>query len=239
MASPSKPPVPRTSSAIAPAERRKVAVLISGRGSNMTALIEAARAADFPARIVLVLANRADAGGLERARAEGIPTAVVPHRGHKDRETFDRLMNAEIERSGAEIVCLAGFMRLLSAWFCRQWHGRLINIHPALLPSFKGLDTHERAIAAGVKIHGATVHFVVPEMDEGPIIAQAAVPVLPDDDAETLGARVLRQEHRIYPLALRLVATGAVQMAEGRAVSTVGGASSAALVSPNPDEAGQ
>ncbi len=198
----------------------------------MTALIEAAKAPGFPAEIVLVVSNKADAAGLERARAEGIATAVVPHRGHRDRESFDRAMSAEIEAAGATIVCLAGFMRLLSPWFCRHWQGRLINIHPALLPSFKGLDTHARALAAGVRIHGASVHFVIPEMDEGPIIAQAAVPVLDTDDEATLAARVLRQEHRLYPLALRLVASGAVTMAEGRAVSTLGGEDAAALVSP-------
>ena len=198
----------------------------------MTALIEAAKAPGFPAEIVLVVSNKADAAGLERARTEGIATAVVPHRGHRDRESFDRAMSAEIEAAGATIVCLAGFMRLLSPWFCRHWQGRLINIHPALLPSFKGLDTHARALAAGVRIHGASVHFVIPEMDEGPIIAQAAVPVLDTDDEATLAARVLRQEHRLYPLALDLVARGAVTMAEGRAVSTLGGEDAAALVSP-------
>lgn len=210
-----------------------MAVLISGRGSNMSALIEAARAPDFPARIVLVLANKADAGGLERARAEGIATAVLSHRGHKDREAYDRLMHAEIEASGAEIVCLAGFMRLLSPWFCRQWEGRLINIHPALLPSFKGLDTHRRAIEAGVKLHGATVHFVVPEMDEGPIILQAAVPVLDSDTEEALAARVLAQEHRLYPLALRYVAEGRVRIADNRTFCTGEARQSPALISPD------
>lgn len=198
----------------------------------MTALIEAAKAADFPAEIVLVLSNNAEAAGLQRAEAEGIATAVLPHKAFKGREAFDRAMTERIEASGATLVCLAGFMRLLSPWFCAHWMGRLINIHPALLPSFKGLDTHARALEAGVKLHGATVHFVIPEMDEGPIIAQAAVPVLDSDDEAALAARVLRQEHRLYPLALRLVATGAVRMADGKVISTLGGDGSASLVAP-------
>lgn len=199
----------------------------------MTALIEAAKAADFPAQIVLVLSNKADAAGLARAAAEGIATKAISHRAYPDRASFDRAMTAEIEASGADIVCLAGFMRLLSAEFCTRWQGRLINVHPALLPSFKGLDTHQRALDAGVKIHGATVHFVVPEMDEGPIIAQAAVPVLDGDDEAALSARVLGQEHRIYPLALRLVASGAVSMVDGKAVSALSQPGSQALVSPD------
>lgn len=199
----------------------------------MSALIEATKKADYPAEIVLVLSNKASAAGLERAAGEGIATAAIAHRDFADREAFDRAMSARIEASGAEVVCLAGFMRLLSPWFCQHWAGRLINIHPALLPSFKGLDTHQRALDAGVKIHGATVHFVVPEMDEGPIIAQAAVPVLADDDEERLAARVLAQEHRIYPLGLRLVATGAVRMDNGRACADPGGNPAAALVSPD------
>jgi phosphoribosylglycinamide formyltransferase-1 len=189
--------------------RKRTAILISGRGSNMTALIEAAKDKSFPAEIVLVVSNVPEARGLQRAAAEGIATEVVDHtRFPKDREGFERALQEVLERHGIEIVCLAGFMRLLTAWFVSRWSGRLINIHPALLPAFKGLDTHARAIAAGAKEHGATVHFVVPEMDSGPVIVQAAVPVLPDDTEDALARRVLAVEHRIYPQALALVATG-------------------------------
>src|SRR5215831_17324187 len=189
--------------------RKRVAILISGRGSNMAALIEAAKAADYPAEIALVISNRPDAAGLARARAEGISTAVIDHtRYGKDREAFDRALHAELEAHRIELVCLAGFMRLLSPWLVERWHGRMINIHPALLPAFKGLDTHRRALAAGVRLHGCTVHYVTPGMDEGPIIAQAAVPVLPGDTAESLAARVLAAEHRLYPAALARVARG-------------------------------
>ncbi len=193
--------------------RKRVAILISGRGSNMAALIEAAKATDFPAEIVLVLSNRPNAAGLERARAAGIATAVVDHTAFgKDRAAFDNALQAELEARHIELICLAGFMRLLTDGFVDAWRGRMINVHPALLPSFKGLDTHQRALETGVKIHGATVHFVVPEMDSGPIIAQGAVAVHDDDNAATLAARVLGVEHRIYPLALRLVAQGLVQI---------------------------
>jgi phosphoribosylglycinamide formyltransferase-1 len=197
--------------------RRRVAILISGRGSNMAALIAAAQAADFPAEIALVLANRPDAKGLGAARDARLTTAIVDHtRFGKDREAFERALQAELDAQAIDIVCLAGFMRLLTPWFVSRWDGRLINIHPALLPAFKGLDTHERARAAGVRIHGATVHFVVPEMDSGPVIAQGALAVRDDDTAETLAARVLAIEHTIYPLALRLVAEGRVTVADGR-----------------------
>jgi phosphoribosylglycinamide formyltransferase-1 len=189
--------------------RRRVAILISGRGSNMEALIEAAKDPAYPATIELVISNDPTAEGLQRAAATGVRTAVVDHRKFgKDREAFERALQAELEAHRIEIVCLAGFMRLLTPRFVRQWDGRLINIHPALLPAFKGLDTHSRALAAGAKEHGATVHFVVPEMDSGPIIIQAAVPVLSGDTEATLAARVLEAEHRIYPEALRLVAEG-------------------------------
>jgi phosphoribosylglycinamide formyltransferase 1 len=189
--------------------RKRVAVLISGRGSNMVSLIEAAKAQDYPAEITLVVSNRPDAAGLAHARTAGIATEVVDHtRFGKDREAFERALQAVLEQNRIELVCLAGFMRLLTPWFVERWPGRMLNIHPALLPEFKGLHTHERAIAAGVKAHGATVHFVVPEMDSGPIIAQAEVPVLADDTPETLAARVLALEHRIYPEALRRVAEG-------------------------------
>jgi phosphoribosylglycinamide formyltransferase-1 len=197
--------------------RRRVAILISGRGSNMAALIAAAQTQDYPAEIALVLSNRPDAKGLATAREAGLATAVVDHtRFGKDREAFERAIQDELEAARIDILCLAGFLRLLTPWFVSRWDGRMINIHPALLPAFKGLDTHERAIAAGVKIHGATVHFVVPEMDSGPVIAQGALGVRDDDTAETLAARVLAIEHQIYPLALRLVAEGRVRIENGR-----------------------
>jgi phosphoribosylglycinamide formyltransferase 1 len=189
--------------------RKRVAILISGRGSNMVALIEAAKDPAYPAEVVLVVSNDPAAQGLHRAAASGIKTAVVDHRTFgKDRESFERALHTELQQHGIELVCLAGFMRLLTPWFVRQWEGRLINIHPALLPAFKGLDTHARAIAAGAREHGATVHFVVPEMDSGPIILQGKLAVAADDTEATLAARVLAVEHRIYPEALRLVAEG-------------------------------
>jgi phosphoribosylglycinamide formyltransferase-1 len=189
--------------------RKRVAVLISGRGSNMAALIEAAKDKDYPAEISLVLANVPDAGGLAIARAENISTAVVDHaRFGKDRAAFERALQDVLVQHRIEIVCLAGFMRLLTPWFVGQWQGRMLNIHPALLPDFKGLDTHKRALAAGAKVHGATVHFVVPDMDAGPIVLQEEVAVREDDTEETLAARVLAAEHRIYPLALKLLAEG-------------------------------
>jgi phosphoribosylglycinamide formyltransferase-1 len=197
--------------------RKRVAVLISGRGSNMASLIDAARDPAYPAEIALVLSNRPDAAGLARARAENIATAIVDHTLFgKDRGGFERAVQAALEQHRIDIVCLAGFMRLLTPWFVRQWEGRMINIHPALLPDFKGLNTHERALAAGVKEHGATVHFVVPEMDAGPIILQGKVDVRDSDTAETLAARVLAAEHRIYPQALRLVAEERVRVIEGQ-----------------------
>jgi phosphoribosylglycinamide formyltransferase-1 len=197
--------------------RKRVAVLISGRGSNMAALIEAAKDKNYPAEIALVVSNKADAGGLNTARAAGIATEVVDHTKYgKDRATFERALQAALKQHRIEIVCLAGFMRLLTPWFVGQWQNRLLNIHPALLPAFKGLDTHKRALEAGVKMHGATVHFVVPEMDSGPIIAQGAVAVQPDDTEEKLAARVLGVEHRIYPLALKLVAEDRVRVENGR-----------------------
>jgi phosphoribosylglycinamide formyltransferase-1 len=194
--------------------KKRVAILISGRGSNMAALIEAAQAPDYPAEIALALSNVADAAGLARARAAGIATEVVEHKSFgKDRAAFDRAVHAALERHRIDIVCLAGFMRLLTPWFVERWNGRMINIHPSLLPAFKGLDTHARALAAGAKQHGATVHYVAPELDSGPIIAQESVAIEPGDTAETLAARVLAVEHRIYPLALRRVAEGRVKLA--------------------------
>lgn len=193
--------------------RKRVAVLISGRGSNMVALIEAAKDTAFPAEIVRVISNDPSAQGLQRAAAAGIRTSVVDHRNFgKDREAFERALQAELEAHGTELVCLAGFMRLLTPWFVTRWTNRLINIHPALLPALKGLHTHARALEEGRQWHGATVHFVVPEMDAGPIIRQARVPVLPDDTEDKLAARVLEVEHRIYPEALRLVSEDRVKV---------------------------
>ena len=198
-------------------DRKRVAVLISGRGSNMAALIEAAKDKTYPAEIVLVASNRPDAGGLATANAAGIATTVVDHAAYgKDRAAFERALQDVLLQHRIEIVCLAGFMRLLTDGFVHQWHERMINIHPALLPAFKGLDTHKRALEARAKVHGATVHFVVPEMDSGPIIVQGAVAVRADDSEATLSARVLAVEHRIYPLALRLVAEGRVRVVNGR-----------------------
>lgn len=190
--------------------RKRVAILISGRGSNMTALIEAASEADFPAAIALVISNRPDAKGLELARARGIATAVVDHRAYASREAFDAALAAKLADAHIELVCLAGFLRMLTAGFVEAWRGRMLNIHPSLLPEFKGLDAHARALAANAKIHGCTVHFVVPELDSGPIVLQARVPVVEGDDADSLSERVLAAEHRIYPAALKLVAEGKV-----------------------------
>lgn len=193
--------------------KKRVAILISGRGSNMMALVEAAAALDFPAEIALVLSNRPDASGLAWASSRGIPVATVDHKAFgKDREAFERAMQAVLAENAIDLVCLAGFMRVLTSWFVSQWQERMLNIHPALLPSYRGLHTHERALADGVKVHGCTVHFVVPEMDAGPIIEQACVRVEDSDDADALAARVLKEEHRIYPRALALVAGGKVRI---------------------------
>jgi len=197
--------------------RVRTAVLISGRGSNMRALVDAARSPDFPADIVGVISNKVGAAGLEFARSAGIETAVHLLRNYPDRTEADAAMTATLEKWNVEIVCLAGFMRILSDRFTTRWAGRLINVHPSLLPAFRGLDTHRRALEAGMREHGCSVHFVVPELDAGPVIAQAHVPVRPDDDAEILAARVLEQEHKIYPLALREVARGRVRLVQNRA----------------------
>jgi phosphoribosylglycinamide formyltransferase 1 len=213
--------------------RKRVAVLISGRGSNMAALISAARAPSWPAEIALVLANRAEAAGLAHAEAAGIATAVVEHRRYgEDREAFERAIDRELAAAGIDLVCLAGFMRLFTPWLPGRWAGRMLNIHPALLPAFKGVDTHARALATGVRIHGASVHFVVPEMDSGPIVAQAAVPVHPDDTADTLAARVLAAEHRLYPLAVKLVAGDRVRIVDGRCEIAGAAAAQGALLVP-------
>jgi len=197
----------------------KVGVLISGRGSNLKALIEACADPAFPAAIALVISNKADAGGLEHARAAGIPCKVISHRDYPTREAFDAGLDRALREAGVELVCNAGFMRILSDGFVAAWHDRQLNIHPSLLPSFKGLHVHERVLEAGVRITGATVHFVRPAMDEGPIVAQAAVPVLPGDTPDSLAARVLEAEHRLYPLALRLVAEGRARVADERVTS--------------------
>ncbi len=212
----------------------KVGVLISGRGSNLAALIEAARAADYPAEIACVVSNRADAPGLGIAAAAGIPTAIVSHRDHPDRETFDRAVSGELERHGSGLVVLAGFMRIFSPWFPAWWANRLINIHPSLLPAFKGMHVQQQALDAGVRLSGCTAHLVIPDLDSGPIIAQAAVPVLAGDTEETLSARILRQEHRLYPLVVRWFAEGRVNIA-GNKVTVEGVACDATLLfSPQP-----
>jgi phosphoribosylglycinamide formyltransferase-1 len=194
-----------------------VGVLISGRGSNMEALAEACAADDFPAEVRLVLSNRPDASGLEKAASFGIPTAVIDHREFQDKAAFEGAVIAELERQGVELICLAGFMRVLSAAFVERFPMRILNIHPSLLPSFAGLHVQQQAIDHGVRYSGCTVHFVVPEVDAGPIIVQAVVPIEPDDTAETLAARILEQEHRIYPEAVRLFAEGRLRI-EGRRV---------------------
>jgi phosphoribosylglycinamide formyltransferase-1 len=190
----------------------KVGVLISGRGSNLQALIEACRDPATAAEIVLVLSNKANAGGLARAAAAGVATAVIDHKAYPDRAGFDAELDRRLKSAGVELVCLAGFMRILTDGFIAAWRDRMINIHPSLLPAYRGLDTHARALADGVKLAGCTVHYVRPELDTGPIIVQAAVPVASDDTPESLAARVLAAEHRAYPLALRLVANGRVKV---------------------------
>jgi phosphoribosylglycinamide formyltransferase-1 len=198
--------------------RKRVAILISGRGSNMAALIDAARAPDYPAEIVLVIASRPDAAGIAIAAKAGVPTIIVDAKAHPNRLAFEAALDTELAKANVEIICLAGFMRLLSPEFVRRWRDRLVNIHPSLLPAFPGLDTHARAIAAGVAEHGCTVHFVREGVDDGPIIAQAVVPILPSDTPDTLAARVLVEEHRLYPTALALVASGRVRV-DGDAVT--------------------
>lgn len=196
--------------------RLRLGVLISGRGSNLQALIDAAQDPSFPAAVALVISNKADAPGLERARAAGIPAIVLKPRDYADKPAHEAAMTEALDAAGIGLVCLAGYMRLLSPWFVARWHDRLINIHPSLLPAFPGLDTHAKAIATGVRFHGCTVHFVRVEMDEGPILVQAAVPVADDDTPDSLAARVLVQEHRAYPLAVRLIAEGRVSVCGNR-----------------------
>jgi phosphoribosylglycinamide formyltransferase-1 len=213
--------------------KRRVAILISGRGSNMAALIEAAAAADFPAEIVLVISNRADAGGLERASASGVATRIIESKPFgKDRAAFEAVLQAALDQHRIDLICLGGFMRLFTADFVQRWYGRMLNIHPSLLPSFPGLEPQAQALRAGVKISGATVHFVIPETDAGPILMQGAVEVRDDDTPGTLAERILTIEHRIYPAALRLVAAGRIRI-DGDTCKTAGGAGSgASLVSP-------
>jgi len=193
-------------------QRKRVGVLISGRGSNMQALVEAARDPSYPAEIVHVVSNKPDALGLSYATAQGISTYVLSHRSHASREDFDTALNAHLQSQALDLICCAGFMRIMTPVLITPWLGKIMNIHPSLLPAYKGLHTYERALADGVKAHGATVHFVTPELDGGPIIAQAAVPVLPDDTPETLAARVLKVEHPLYAKALALVASGTIHM---------------------------
>ncbi len=219
--------------------RQRVAVLISGRGSNMEALIAAARAPDYPATIALVLSNKPGAAGLALAAAAGVPTAVVESRAFRgDRPGFEAAMEAEFARHDITLLVSAGFMRILTAGFVRRWTGRMINIHPALLPAFPGLDTHARALAAGVRVHGCTVHLVTEGVDEGPILIQAAVPVLPMDTEQTLAARVLAEEHRILPAALAWLAAGRVRVEGARASVPGAAAPEGALRNPLPEAPG-
>lgn len=198
--------------------RLKLGVLISGRGSNLQALIDAAADPDYPAEIGLVISNKADAGGLERAKQAGIATMVVLRRDYESRDDFDAAINEVFRQSDIDLVCLAGFLWLLGDDFVNGWRDRLINIHPSLLPAFRGLNVQAQAVDTGVRFSGASVHFVRPELDAGPIIVQAVVPVLPDDDADSLSARILEQEHKIYPAAVRWIAEGRVRVS-GEVVS--------------------
>ncbi|WP_301102426.1 phosphoribosylglycinamide formyltransferase [Propionivibrio sp.] len=211
---------------------KSIVILISGRGSNMESLLAAVAAGSLPVRVAAVLANRADAKGLETAAAAGVVTRVVEHRSFASRDAFDAALAEAIDAFSPDLVVLAGFMRILSDGFVRHFAGRLINIHPSLLPSFPGLHTHQRAIDEGVRVHGCTVHFVTPALDHGPIIVQAAVPVLDGDDAASLAARVLAQEHQVYPLAVRWFAEGHLQLVDGRVVFSAPQDSAGALVSP-------
>ena len=213
--------------------KRRVAILISGRGSNMAALIEAGRPEDFPAEIAVVISNKADAGGLAKADASGVPTVIIESKPFgRDRAAFEAVLQSALDQYKIELICLGGFMRLFTAEFVQRWHGKMLNIHPSLLPSFPGLDPHGQALNAGVKISGATVHFVIPETDAGPIVMQGAVAVADDDTPEMLAARILEIEHRIYPEALRLLAGGRIRL-EGDICKTMDSAGPAGtLISP-------
>ncbi len=213
--------------------KRRVAILISGRGSNMTALIEAAKADSFPAEIVVVISNAADAGGLAKARAGGVPAIAIESKPFgRDRGAFEARLQSALDQHRIDLICLGGFMRLFTAEFVQHWHGRMLNIHPSLLPSFPGLDPHGQALRAGVKISGATVHFVIPETDAGPIVMQGAVAVRDDDTPQALAARVLEIEHRIYPEALRLVAGGGVKLEDGVCKTAADANCDGSLISP-------
>ncbi|MGN6146326.1 MAG: phosphoribosylglycinamide formyltransferase [Mesorhizobium sp.] len=218
--------------------RKRTVILISGRGSNMTALIAAAADPAYPAEIVGVISDKADAAGLGIATARGVPVQVVAPGDFASKQAHDAAIDKALTKLGAEIVALAGYMRLLTAPFVEKWQGRMINIHPALLPLFKGLDSHRRALEAGMRVHGCTVHFVTPEMDDGPIIAQAAVPVMLGDDEAALSARVLKAEHQLYPMALRLVAEGKARMENGHVAlsgfSDDSGNTAAVVMAPSP-----
>jgi phosphoribosylglycinamide formyltransferase 1 len=213
--------------------KRRVAILISGRGSNMAALIEAATAKDFPAEIAVVISNKADAGGLAKADGSGVPTVIIESKPFgRDRAAFEAVLQAALDQYKVDLICLGGFMRLFTAEFVQRWHGRMLNIHPSLLPSFPGLDPHGQALNAGVKISGATVHFVIPETDAGPIVMQGAVAVADDDTPETLAARILEIEHRIYPDALRLLASGRVRLEGDLSKTTDSAGPTGTLISP-------
>jgi phosphoribosylglycinamide formyltransferase-1 len=214
--------------------KKRVGILISGRGSNMMALVEAARAADYPAEVVAVISNRPNAPGIAWAEAQGLPAWVIDHRAFPSREAFDEAVDAVLTQTRVDLVALAGFMRIQSAGFVRKWLGRQLNIHPALLPLFKGLHPHKQALDAGVKISGCTVHYVTEATDGGPIVAQAAVPVLDSDTPETLEARILLAEHRLYPHALALVASGRARIEGGRVRIDAGAPADGCLLSPQP-----
>jgi phosphoribosylglycinamide formyltransferase 1 len=211
---------------------KSIVILISGRGSNMEAMLQAEAAGRLPVRIAAVISNRGDARGLATAAAAGIPTRVVDHKEYAGREAFDAALADCIDSFAPDLAVLAGFLRILGEAFVRRYEGRLLNIHPSLLPSFPGLHTHERALDAGVRIHGCTVHFVTPALDHGPIVAQAAVPVYPGDDAECLAARVLAEEHRVYPQAVRWFAEGRLQLHDGRVLVADVASTATALHSP-------
>ncbi len=214
--------------------KRRVGILISGRGSNMMALVEAARAADYPAEIAAVISSRPDAPGLAWAKAQGLPAQAIDHKAFASREAFDEAVHQALTEAGIELVALAGFMRIQSAGFVQRWQGRQLNIHPSLLPLFKGLDPHKQALDAGVKVSGCTVHFVTEEMDSGPIVAQAAVPVIDGDSPESLAGRILRVEHKLYPQALALVAAGRARIEGGRVRVEGANSPESALFSPQP-----
>jgi phosphoribosylglycinamide formyltransferase-1 len=212
----------------------KLGVLISGRGSNLQSLIDACASPGFPAEIALVISNRPDAAGLARAEKAGIRALTIDHKRYTTREAFERDMDAALREAGVGLVCSAGFMRVLTPWFVEAWWDRQLNIHPSLLPAFRGLHVHEQALAAGVRVSGCTVHFVRPEMDSGPIIAQAAVPVLTGDTPDTLAARVLEAEHKLYPLAVRLIGEGKAKIVGEQVVIDAPSRERDVLFAPHP-----